>query len=83
MGQIRNQIISTGATVVCLQETTKISNWTNNLLLDTVGADMVNNVAYVACLPSVGVCGGVFNCSVATFFYVNSTTHNSQYISYN
>jgi hypothetical protein len=52
---VRTQIIATGATIVCLQET-KISTWTRGLLVDTVGADLATNVAF---LPSVGVCGGI------------------------
>jgi len=50
-----NQIISTEATVVCLQET-KISSWTHNLLVETVGSDMASNAVY---LPSVGASGGI------------------------
>ena len=61
---VRNQIIATGATIVCLQET-KISNWTCNLLVDTVGADMASNVAF---LPSVGTCGGILLAAAERFF---------------
>lgn len=46
---VRDMIISTGATIGCLQET-KINNWTHNLLVEAVGVDMASNVAT---LPSV------------------------------
>jgi exonuclease III len=61
---VRSQIISSGATVVCLQET-KISNWTHNLLVDTVGADMASNAVS---LPAVGVCGGILVAASERFF---------------
>jgi hypothetical protein len=38
---------------VCLQKT-KISNWNRGLLVDTVGAELATNVAF---LPAVGVWG--------------------------
>jgi hypothetical protein len=52
---VRDMIISTGATIGCLQET-KINNWTHNFLVEAVGVDMASNVAT---LPSVPVCGGI------------------------
>jgi hypothetical protein len=61
---VRSQIISSGATVVCLQET-KIRNWTQSLLIDTVGTDMANNIVS---LPSVGVCGGILIAETERFF---------------
>jgi hypothetical protein len=72
---VRNQIISSGATVVCLQET-KISNWTHSLLVDTVGTDMANNVVF---LPLVGVCGGILIAALEHFFHSNSTISINQY----
>jgi hypothetical protein len=39
---VRDMIISTGATIGCLQET-KINNWTHNLLVEAVGVDMASN----------------------------------------
>jgi hypothetical protein len=51
---VRNQIISSGATVVCLQET-KIGNWTHTLITETVGGDLAQNVVV---LPSAGASGG-------------------------
>lgn len=64
---VRNQIISTGATVVCLQET-KINNWTQSLLVDTVGIDMASNVAF---LPAIGVCGGILLAASERFFTIS------------
>jgi len=63
---IKSQILATGATIVCLQET-KISDWNHRLLVDTVGADMAANVAS---LPSVGVCGGILIAASERFFTV-------------
>lgn len=61
---VRTQIVSTGATIICFQET-KICNWTRQLLMETVGADMANNAVY---LPSVGVAGGVLIAASEHFF---------------
>jgi exonuclease III len=61
---VRNQINSSGATVVCLQET-KITSWTYSLLVETVGTDMAQN--FVA-LPSIGASGGILIAVSARFF---------------
>jgi exonuclease III len=61
---VRNQIIATGATIVCFQET-KISSWTRNLLVDTVGIEMANNVLF---LPSMGASGGILIAAAERFF---------------
>jgi exonuclease III len=61
---VRNQIYSSGATVVCLQET-KITSWTYSLLVETVGTDMAQN--FVA-LPSIGASGGILIAVSARFF---------------
>jgi len=50
--------------VVFFQET-KISNWTHNLLVDTVGTEMASNVVF---LSSVGVCGGILIATSECFF---------------
>jgi hypothetical protein len=55
---VRNQII------VCFQET-KISTWTRNLLVDTVGIEMANNVVF---LPSTGASGGILIAAAERFF---------------
>lgn len=49
---------------MCLQET-KISNWNRGLLVDTVGAELATNVAF---LPAVGVCGGILIAASEHFF---------------
>jgi hypothetical protein len=64
---VRTQIISTGATIVCLLET-KINNWTRELLVDTVGAELATNVAF---LPSVGVCGGTLMAASERYFILS------------
>ena len=51
---VQNLIISSGATVVCLQET-KIENWNQQLLNETLGPDLVTNCTF---LPSSGASGG-------------------------
>jgi exonuclease III len=72
---VRNQIISSGATVICLQET-KIANWTHTLLVETVGNDMAQNMAY---LPSIGTSGGVLIAASDRYFQVDNpyTTVNT------
>jgi len=67
---VRNQILSTGATLVCLQET-KITAWNQTLLTETVGADMANNVV---CLPSIGASGGILIATSERFFRIQQTS---------
>lgn len=72
---VKNQIISSRATVVCLQET-KISNWTHTLITETVGSDLAQNTVF---LPSVGASGGILMAASAQFFTLGSphyTTHS-------
>jgi exonuclease III len=66
---VRNQIILSGATIVCLQET-KIGTWTSSLLNETVGADMAQNVAF---LPSTGASGGILIAASNRFFILQNT----------
>jgi exonuclease III len=61
---VRQTISSTGATIVCLQET-KIMNWTNEPLKETVGSKLANQVVH---LPSQGASGGIIIASDADFF---------------
>lgn len=61
---IKNQIIATGATLICLQET-KISAWTCNLLMEMVGTDMIDNIAV---LPSIGASWGILIAASNHFF---------------
>lgn len=65
---VRNQITSSGATDVCLQET-KITNWTLPLLAETVGNDMAQNVAF---LPSNGASGGILLAAFERFFRLDN-----------
>ena len=67
---VRNQILSTGATLVCLQET-KITAWNQTLLTETVGADMANNAV---CLPSIGAFGGILIAASERFFRIQQTS---------
>ena len=67
---VRNQILSTGATLVCLQET-KITAWNQTLLTETVGADMANNVV---CLPSIGAFGDILIAASERFFRIQQTS---------
>jgi hypothetical protein len=69
---VRTQIIATGATIVCLQET-KISTWTRGLLVDTVGVDLAANVAF---LPSVGVCGGILIAASECYLSLPDSPHH-------
>ena len=66
---VRSQIITTGATIVFLQET-KISVWTRGLLVDTVGGDLATNVAF---LPSAGVCGEILIAASERYFTLTQT----------
>lgn len=64
---VRIQIISSDATIACLQET-KIKVWTRTLLLETLRTDMVDNVVF---LPSVGMSGGVLIAVSDRYFKLN------------
>lgn len=66
---VRNQILSIGATLVCLQET-NITNWNQTLLTETVGPSMVYNAAH---LPSIGASGGILIAASDQFFKVQQT----------
>ena len=61
---VQNLIISSGATVVCLQET-KIENWNQQLLNETLGPDIVTNCTF---LPLSGASGGIFIAASERFF---------------
>jgi exonuclease III len=52
---VRQTILSTSVTLVCLQET-KIMNWTKGLLKDTMGYKLAKHTAH---LPSQGASGGI------------------------
>lgn len=74
---VRNQIISSGATVVCLQET-KISNWTHSLIVETIGADLAQNAVF---LPSIGASGGILLAASARFFNLGNPYHTPYSVS--
>jgi exonuclease III len=61
---VRQTILSTGATIVCLQET-KIMNWTNDLLKETVGCKLASQMVH---LPLQGTSGGILIASDADLF---------------
>lgn len=72
---VRNQIVSMGASVLCLQET-KISAWTHTLLSETVGPDLADNFAY---LPAFGASGGILIVASERFFRVQQNNLNNTY----
>jgi exonuclease III len=61
---VRHTILSTGASIICLQET-KISNWSNVLLKETVGARLANQTFH---LPSLGASGGILIAADLDYF---------------
>jgi len=72
---VRNLITSSGATLVCLQET-KIENWNQQLLNEAVGRDLATNCAF---LPAVGAAGGILLAASERFFRLTPaqvTTHS-------
>jgi exonuclease III len=61
---VRHTILSTNASIVCLQET-KISSWSNVVLKETVGAKLANQSFQ---LPSLGASGGIRIAADPDFF---------------
>ena len=70
---VQNQIISSGASVVCLQET-KVTTWTHTMLVETVGGDMAQNVVF---LPSAGASGGILMAASERFFRLDNPHLNN------
>ena len=66
---MRNLITSSGATIVCLQET-KIENWNQQLLNESVGQDLASSCAI---LPAVGTAGGILLAASERFFKLTPT----------
>jgi exonuclease III len=67
-------VATSGATIVCLQET-KIAVWTTKLIRDTLGPNFVNK--YIT-LPAIGVRGGILLAANEQFFSLqnpHTTTH--------
>lgn len=71
---VRNLIASSGATIVCFQET-KIETWSPSLLCETLGPGMMNNYVY---LPASGTAGGVLIAAAERFFMV-TPLHSSDH----
>lgn len=61
---IRNAVLATGATIVCLQET-KIEHWTPSLVRDTLGPNFANSYTT---LPAMGGRGGILLAANELFF---------------
>jgi exonuclease III len=61
---VRHTIMSTGASIICLQET-KISSWSNILLKETIGAKLANQTFH---LPSQGASGGILIAADSDYF---------------
>ena len=72
---VRQTILSTRATLVCLQET-KIMNWTNDLLKDIVGFKLAKRTAH---LPSMGASGGIVIACDEDYFDISPVTYASTY----
>lgn len=64
---VRNLISSSGASVVCLQET-KISQWNDFLLKETLGQALASQTV---CLPANGTAGGVLIAASDQHFSLN------------
>lgn len=70
---VKNTVVTTGATIVCLQET-KIANWTSRMVNDTLGPTFANNFTT---LPANGTRGGIVLAANDQFFTLqnfNTTT---------
>lgn len=63
---VRNVISASGASIVCLQET-KIENWTQSLLIDTVGPELARNCTV---LPAIGTAGGILLATSDRYFHM-------------
>jgi hypothetical protein len=61
---VKHTILSSGATIVCLQET-KIISWNNNLLKETLRCKLAAQTVH---LPSLGASGGILIACDADFF---------------
>jgi exonuclease III len=61
---VKQLILSSGATIVCLQET-KIMSWNCNLLKETLGCKLATQTTH---LPSLGASGGILIACDADFF---------------
>ena len=71
---VRNTVQSSGATVVCFQET-KIAHWTTRLIMETLGQDFATN--YVT-LPADGTRGAILIAASDKHFSLQAT-HNTNH----
>jgi exonuclease III len=72
---VKQTIISSGATIVCLQET-KISIWSNNLLQETLGCRLAAQTMH---LPSQGASGGILIACDPDFFDMSTIAYASTF----
>jgi hypothetical protein len=72
---VKHTILSSGATIVCLQET-KIMSWNSNLLKETVGCKLATQTVH---LPSLGASVGILIACDADFFDIITISYPSVY----
>ena len=72
---VRQTILSTSATIICLQET-KIMSWTKDLLKETVGCKLAKQTVH---LPSLGASGGILIACDEDYFDIAPITYTSIY----
>jgi exonuclease III len=72
---VKQMILSSGATIVCLQET-KIMSWNSNLLKETLGCKLATQTIH---LPSLGASGGILITCDADFFEMVTIPYPSVY----
>jgi exonuclease III len=72
---VRQTILSTNATIICLQET-KIMSWTKDLLKETVGCKLAKQTVH---LPSLGASGGILIACDEDYFDIAPITYTSIY----
>jgi exonuclease III len=72
---VRQTILSTSATIICLEET-KIMSWTKDLLKETVGCKLAKQTIH---LPSLGASGGILIACDEDYFDIAPITYTSIY----
>jgi hypothetical protein len=72
---LKHTILSSGAIIVCLQET-KIMSWNSNLLKETMGCKLATQTVH---LPSLGALGGILIACDADFFDIITISCPSVY----
>jgi hypothetical protein len=65
---VKQMILSSGATIVCLQER-KIMRWNSNLIKETLGCKLATQTVH---LPSLGASGGILIACDADFFDITT-----------